>query len=551
MLTVNELSKSFGDQTLFEDVSIQFNQGSRYGIVGANGSGKSTLLRILAGQEESSGGQITMPKRARMGILEQDHFQYENNRIIDVVMMGNRPLWNAMVEKEEVLARAHEHFDADRYADLEDIILQHDGYAMEAHAGEILEGLLIESAVHESPLSVLSGGFKLRVLLAQTLASKPDILLLDEPTNHLDIVSIAWLETFLQEYTGCAIVVSHDHRFLDNVCSHIVDVDYQRALLYTGNYTAFEKAKELERSRKEHEIGKREKEIADQKAFVERFKAKASKARQAQSRIKRIEKIVIEKLPESSRRYPRFRFVPTRQPGRVALEVDGVSKAYGDNEVLNNVSFKVDRGDRLAIIGPNGIGKSTLLKIIMGDETADEGNAEWGYETHPGYFAQDHSDLLKNPMDTIHSALWDHCPQEGTGFVRGKLAEVLFGKDDVEKKIGALSGGEATRLIFAQIGVKNPNVLILDEPTNHLDLEGINALANGLNSYEGTIIFVSHDRWFVSELATRVIEIHTNGIEDFRGSYSEYIARFHDHLDNEAVLERERTEKKNRKKKKK
>jgi len=539
MLTATNLSKTFGAQVLFEDANLQLNPGCRYGIVGANGSGKSTLLRIFTGAVEPSTGSVQIPKKARVGTLTQDQFAYDDVPILHVVMMGNRELWDAMAEKEQLLANAADHFDADRYTELEDIVLQHDGYTLEARAAEILAGLNIPTELHQEPLKVLSGGFKLRALLAQALASDPDLLLLDEPTNHLDILSIAWLEQFLLRFKGCAAVVSHDHRFLDTICTHIVDVDYERVTLYTGNYDAFEAAKAEERDRKEAEITKRQKEIDEHRAFIDRFKAKASKARQAQSKVKRVEKIVIEKLPESSRRYPRFKFKQRRPSGRDVLTVDGVWKSYGDNLVLSDVGFTVQRGDRLAIIGPNGIGKSTLLKILVDRLAADEGEVTWGYETHPGYFAQDHKDLLGDAGSaTLHSWLWDRAPTQPIGFVRGRLAEVLFGSDDVDKKIANLSGGEAARLVFAGLGVDEPNVLVLDEPTNHLDLEGIDALAKALAAYDGTLVFVSHDRWFVSRIATRIIEISEDGVEDFRGTYDEFLLKVaaNDHLDREAVV---------------
>ncbi|HYN42009.1 MAG TPA: ABC-F family ATP-binding cassette domain-containing protein, partial [Thermoanaerobaculia bacterium] len=379
MIAVSDLGKSFGAQSLFEGVSLQFNPGNRYGLVGANGSGKSTLLRILSGEEAASSGIVSIPKKLRLGVLKQDHFRYEGMPIIDVAMMGNLEVWEAMAEKERLL-HADATFESDRYAQLEDIIMRYQGYSLEARAAEILEGLGIPTSVHRDLLSTLSGGFKLRVLLGQVLAADPGALLMDEPTNHLDIVSIRWLEKFLDSYKGLAIVISHDHRFLDNVCTHIADVDYETVMLYTGNFTAFEAAKEAERERKEAEITKREKQIAGHMAFVDRFRAKATKARQAQSKIKMIEKIVIDKLPESSRRYPRFRFRQRRPSGRQALELDGICKAWGDNVVLKDVSLKVERGDRLAIIGPNGIGKSTLLKIAVGDLAPDAGTVTWGYE---------------------------------------------------------------------------------------------------------------------------------------------------------------------------
>ncbi len=546
MISVSNLSKAWGGDTLFDKVSLQLNAGSRYGLVGANGSGKSTFLKILAGEELASDGQINIPKRARLGVLKQDHFQYEATPILEVAMMGRHDVWEALAERERLLSHSDdEEFDTDRYADVEDYILRNDGYALEARAGEILEGLGIPTKVHREPMRVLSGGFKLRVLLAQCLAADPDVLLLDEPTNHLDILTIRWLEKFLVGFPGCAIVISHDHRFLDNVVTHILDVDYETILLYHGNYTDFVEAKAEERDRKESEIEKREAEIAHHKEFVDRFKAKASKARQAKSKMKLMERIVIEKLPQSSRRYPTFRFFQRRPSGRQVLTIEGVSKSYGTNRVLNDVSLTVQRGERLAILGPNGIGKSTLLKIAMGVVPADSGRVEWGYETWPGYFAQDHREAVEASEQTVEAWFWELVPGETISFVRGKLAEVLFQKEEVEKPLRALSGGEAARLVFAKLSVTKPNVLVLDEPTNHLDLEAIEALIEGLEAYDGTLIFVSHDRWFVSKLANRILEISPAGIRDFVGTYDEYVERCgDDHLDAEAVLARARQEKK-------
>jgi ATPase subunit of ABC transporter with duplicated ATPase domains len=541
MISLSNLAKHFGDQTLFEGVSMQFNPGQRYGIVGANGSGKSTLLKILSREESASDGEISTPRRARIGVLRQDHFQFEDTRILDVVMMGNRELWDAMAEKEQILARAEEHFDGERYAELEDLILQGDGYTLEARAGEILEGLGIPTESHTQALSTLSGGFKLRVLLAQVLASEPDVLLLDEPTNHLDILSIRWLEKFLSDFPGTALLVSHDHRFLDNVATVIVDVDYATVKAYPGNYQDFIRAKRDERERREKEIAKRQAKIAEQKAFVERFRAKATKARQAQSKLKSIDRIEVETLPESSRRYPRFRFQQCRPSGRQVLAIKGVAKAYDDQQVLENVSLTVSRGERVAIIGPNGIGKSTLLKICMGEVQADAGEIEWGYETYPGYVAQDHKAQIGAHQQTLENWLWTACPSESAGFVRGHLGAVLFSGDEADKRISALSGGEAARLMFARKSIERPNVLVLDEPTNHLDLEAIEALVEGLRSYDGTLVFVSHDRWFVAELATRVVEIAEAGIQDFPGTYDEYLERCgDDHLDARAVLRKAR-----------
>jgi ATPase subunit of ABC transporter with duplicated ATPase domains len=542
VITATDISKHFGGQTLFEEVNLQLNPGNCYGIVGANGSGKSTLLRILNDVESPSGGTISRQKSARLGVLEQNHFAYEHISIIEVVMQGNKLLWDAMVEKDALLERAHEHFDEARYVQLEDIVACFDGYQHEAKAASILEGLNIPTEKHRQPLSTLSGGYKLRVLLGKALASDPDILFLDEPNNHLDILSIAWLEDFLRKFKGLSVVVSHDHRFLDGCCSHIVDVDYQRATLFPGNYTKFTELKTEDRARKEADIKKRKKEIAELDAFVTRFKAKATKARQANSRVKRMEKMVIEPLPSSSRCFPNFVFNQRRSSGREVLTVKEVSKTYGDDVVLFDVGFKVERGDRLAIIGPNGIGKSTLLKIIMERVDADMGEAEWGYEATPGYFPQDHHEVLNDPKADVTSFLWDALPGEGVGGIYGRLAGVLFDKDDMSKKLDVLSGGEAARLLLARLGAEEPTVLVLDEPTNHLDLEGIQALADGLAAYEGTILFVSHDRWFVERVATRILEITPDGIEDFPGTYAEYLAKTQgeDHLDLKMVAEKER-----------
>ena len=545
MLSINNLGKQHGAQTLFTGATINFSLGARYGIVGANGSGKSTILRVIAGEEEASEGEVNIASRAGVGWLKQDHYAYEDVPIIDVVLMGNRELYQAMTDKAKLLDNADQHFDAERYAELEDIVMKHDGYSQEAVAAEMLEGLNIPEAQHREPLSVLSGGYKLRVLLAQTLANRPDVLLLDEPTNHLDILSIRWLEKFLIKYRGSVLVVSHDRRFLNAIATHIIDVDYERVSVYSGNYDAFEAAKIEHRTRQEAEIKKRNKEIDDHKAFIDRFKAKATKARQANSRAKRMAKIVIEELPQSSRRHPRFKLQQLRPSGRTVLELDGIDKAFDAKPVLNDVTLTIDRGDRLAVIGPNGIGKSTLLKIIVGKLQQDSGSIEWGHEARVGYFGQGHEELHTNPSETVLSWLWNHCSDRPVGFVRGKLAEVLFGRDDVDKKVASLSGGEMTRLVLAKLGIEQPNILVVDEPTNHLDFEGIEALADGLGRYDGTVVFVSHNRWFVDELATRIVEIRPDGLQDYRGSYREYLAHCgDDHLDAEAVVAKARNKRK-------
>ena len=534
VIAISNLSKSFGPQALFEDVTLQLNAGSRYGLVGANGSGKTTFLKILSGTEPASGGEVTFAKHARIGILRQDRFESDEQIILDVAMMGDELVHRALAEQQAHAVDAVP--DPERIAEIDEILRAHDGYTLEARAAQVLMGLGIPEAAIRQPLYTLSGGYKLRVLLAQVLVSRPDAVLLDEPTNHLDILSIRWLERFLSSYRGCAVVISHDQRFLNNIATHILDVDYGTVIEYPGNYQAFHDSKLATRERKEGEIARVEKIIAHKKAFVERFKAKASKARQAQSRLKQLEKIEVETLAASSRRYPKLRFEIARPSGKDVLAIEGISKAYGEKRVLSDVSLTVRRGERVAVIGANGLGKSTLLKIITDNLASDGGRVAWGHEAQVGYFAQDHKEQLTNPNQTALDYLWDICPQEGTSTVRGVLGRLLFSGPDVDKPVAALSGGEATRLIFSRLMVQKPNVLVLDEPSNHLDLESIEALVEALEEYKGTLIFVSHDRWFVDKLATRVIEIRPDGLNDFAGTFREYLERQgDDHLDAEQV----------------
>jgi ATPase subunit of ABC transporter with duplicated ATPase domains len=545
MITIVNLTKHFGAQSLFSNVNLQLNPGSRYGLVGANGSGKTTFLRILTGDEQDEGGSVAFPKNLSMGVLRQDQFLDDEERIIDVTMRGDTRVYAALQEQDRLSHEAHP--DAHRLMELNDIITYGDGYSLESRAREMLLGLGIPDEAVERPLGTLSGGYKLRVLLAQVLIGRPDALFLDEPTNHLDILSIHWLEGFLQGYKGCAVIISHDRHFLDAVVNRILDVDYQTILEYNGNYTKFLEQKVATRERKETENERAERAIAEKKAFVERFRAKATKARQAQSRLKQIEKIEIPDLPKTSRVAPNFRFDQARPSGRDVLSVKGLSKSYGDKRVLENVGFEIRRGERVAIIGANGVGKSTLLKIIADELAHDAGGFEWGHQTSIGYFAQDHRELLSSPKDTPLSFVWRACPAETTNYVRGHLGRMLFSGDDVDKPAAALSGGEAARVIFARLAVLQPNVLVLDEPTNHLDLETIEALTKALQAREGTLLFVSHDRHFVSQLATRIIELRADGMRDFQGTYDEYLEREgDDHLDAAKVIARAKNEKKRR-----
>jgi ATPase subunit of ABC transporter with duplicated ATPase domains len=535
VLSTTGIAKAYGARTLFEGVSLQLNVGSRYGLVGANGSGKTTFLRILAGDEEASAGQVLLTKGARAGVLRQDRFLDDGEIILDLAMRGDEVVSRALAEQRRLAADPHP--DPARIADLEDRIAAHDGYTLEARASAVLEGLGIPVASHRQPLGTLSGGFKLRVLLAQVLVGGADLLLLDEPTNHLDILSIRWLEKFLDAYAGCAIVISHDQRFLDNVTTHTLDVDYRTITLYTGNYSRFEVEKAAIREQKETTNQRALEEIARKRAFVERFGAKNTKATQAQSRLKQIERIEVEELAPSSRRTPVLRFEPARPSGREVLELAGLSKAYGPKRVLNQVSLIVRRGERVAVIGPNGLGKSTLLKIAVDRLAPDAGGVRWGHETRVGYFPQDHREVLTDAGATALDTVWAAYPGQPTTLVRNALGRVLFSGEDVDKRLGTLSGGESARLIFALLAAQRPNVLVLDEPTNHLDIEAIHALVAALREYPGTVLFVSHDRWFVSELATRIVELTPGGPRDFPGSYAEYVEKCgDDHLDADTVV---------------
>jgi ATPase subunit of ABC transporter with duplicated ATPase domains len=528
---------------LFENVSLQLNRGSRYGLVGANGSGKTTFLRVLAGDEEASSGSVTIAKRARVGVLRQDRFLDDDAIILDLVMRGDAIVWNAL-QAQRRMTEPGAAVDAGSLADLEDVVAAHDGYTLEARASEVLEGLAIPTRFHRSVLSTLSGGFKLRVMLAQVLVGGVDVLLLDEPTNHLDILTIRWLERFLAGYAGCAVIISHDQRFLDNVTTHTLDVDYGTLTQYVGSYSKAIIEKTEARERAEIEVERAEDEIARKRAWVERFGAKNTKATQAQSRLKQIEKIEVAELTETSRRTPSFRVTPERPSGKEVLEIAGVSKAYSDKVVLEDVSLVVRRGERVAIIGANGLGKSTLLRIAVERLAPDAGAVKWGHEVRVGYFPQDHREVLSDAEATPLELIERLTPAEGPTFWRSELGRVLFSGDDVGKKVGLLSGGEAARLLFALIAVTKPNVLMLDEPTNHMDLESIHALVSAIKAYAGTVVFVSHDRWFVSELATRVVEVRANGLQDFAGTYAEYLAKLgDDHLDGDAVALRAKAEK--------
>ncbi|WP_375319299.1 ABC-F family ATP-binding cassette domain-containing protein [Candidatus Tisiphia endosymbiont of Oplodontha viridula] len=538
MIITTNLAMSYGAKILFTDVNVHIRNGNRYGLVGANGAGKSTLFKVLIKEEEASIGEVNIVKKARIGCLKQDQFLYENTSIINTVIAGRSELWQALQEKEKILENDQcDEESGYRLGELEQIIADNDGYISEIFAIELLLGLGIQEKYHYQPLSVLSGGYKLRVLLAQSLFNNPDILLLDEPTNHLDIVSIYWLENYLkQKFRGALVFISHDLAFLNNISTHILDIDYGTIKTYTGNYDVFVRDKQLIADQKLKDLTNIEKKIATMQVFVDKFRASASRAKQSASREKQIEKMELPDIQKSSRISPYFNFKQKRPSGKLVLQVKGVSKNYENKKILNNVSFTVTRGEKIVIIGPNGIGKSTLLKILLGKISSDLGSYEWGYETQISYFAQDHHELLNENINVI-DWLSNQIPTENDNTLRSILGQLLFRKDEVTKNILNLSGGEGARLLLAKIILEEGNILVLDEPTNHLDIESKHMLKNALINYPGTLILVTHDRDFASSIATRIIALSHQTITDFKGKYQEYLAKYsNDYLDSNWVL---------------
>ncbi len=530
MITVNNLSMRYGKKILYALAKFQLTPGNHYGLIGANGSGKSTLLKILLGELVPEAGEVSIPPLLTVGTLQQDQFAYDTVSIVDVVLMGNKKLWSALKGKEELFK--HEHFTDAQCHELEEIehaLHEHSGYSAESDAAALLEGLGLPAAIHRNPMSTLSGGYRLRVLLAQTLFSKPDALFLDEPTNHLDLPSIKWLEETLQKFPGILLISSHDRTFINKVCNHILDVDHQTIKLYKGNFDAYEEIKAEELACRAQSLEKQEQKKEALQGFVDRFRAKASKARQAQSKMRIIEKLEEEMTSQnmrpSSRQFPHIDFRQCRPSGAIALKVNGLHKAFGEKQVLRNITFEVERGDKIAFVGANGIGKSTLLEILTGNLNADQGIFEWGHATFPVYFPQNHSKLLGGDITVLEWMESLSSTQTQEQLLRDVLAKVLFHGDDVKKKLKVLSGGEAARLLLAKMILLDNNILLFDEPTNHLDMESTEALMEALQSYHGTVLFVSHNRYFIEGIANRIIEMTPQGIRDFRGSYAEFVEK--------------------------
>lgn len=527
MLDVRSLSMQFGPKSLFQNVDLILLPTHRYGVVGANGTGKSTFLKLLSGEEQASNGSVEKAKNLKVGILKQDHFRYEEDRLIDVVLKGNALLWDALIEKDQLYTK--EEFteeDGYRLSELEEVVMNQGGYEAESVAKNLLLGLGIAEKFHHGPLSALSGGYKLRVLLAQVLYQQPDIMLLDEPTNHLDIVSIAWLEEFLKTtFKGLLIFISHDRSFLNNVSTHILDIDYDTVLDYPGNYDKFCFAKEERLRLKQSELKNQEKKIEALQSFVDRFGAKASKAGQAASRQKMIDKIELVEIKESNIFKPYFNFHQKRPSGKSVVKVEQMHKRFDERILLKDVSFTIQRNDKCAIVGPNGIGKSTLLKILLNEVLADQGLFEWSDTVSVGYFAQDYRTQLV-PEQTVWQWMEDHLAASSQE-IRKTLGQVLFRGSDVDKKIAMLSGGESARLIMAKLILEKHNVLIFDEPTNHLDLESIDALIEAIQVFPGAVLFVSHNRHFIDSISTRVLVLTEQyGVQNYLGNYSDYLEQF-------------------------
>ncbi len=543
MIAVTQLSMRYGPKILFKNTDIQFNSGNHYGLVGANGSGKSTFLKILSEDLYPESGQVSISPQLQLGTLKQDHFLHENEIILDIVLQGRKKLWAALKQQEALLKlESFTEVECETLTSLEKTIQDQNGYSADSEAAKLLEGLGIRVNFHKQPLSVLSGGYKLRVLLAQVLFGHPDILLLDEPTNHLDLFSIKWLESYLKNFPGTLLVTSHDRDFLNGVSDHIVDFDYGSIRIYKGNYDTFLHLKEQDRELKELSFAKQDKKRKDLQEFVERFRAKATKARQAQSRARMAEKIEAEMdqvdFTPSSRGNPNIFFEPLRATGIIALKAKEISKTYGEKKILENVSFELERGERLAIVGPNGIGKSTLLEILTKNVQANTGQFEWGFAARLAYFPQDYAREFSGNLSLLDwLGQFDRdLPQEK---LREILARVLFSGNTVDQSVHTLSGGESARLILAKLMLQKPNILILDEPTNHLDMEAIDELTLALQKFDGTVLLVSHNRYFVSHIATRILDINFQGVKDYRCTFDEYLQKQeNDYLSSQNALSR-------------
>ncbi len=524
MISANNVTLRLGKRALFEDVNIKFTEGNCYGLIGANGAGKSTFLKILSGELEPTNGEVIMNDGERLSVLQQDHFKYDEYMVLDTVIMGNKRLYDIMKEKDAIYAK--EDFsdeDGIRASELEAEFAEMDGWNAESDAATLLNGLGVDTDIHYKMMSELDGNLKVKVLLAQALFGNPDVLLLDEPTNHLDLDAIAWLEEFLINFENTVIVVSHDRYFLNKVCTHIADIDYAKIQLYAGNYDFWYESSQLMIKQMKEANKKKEEKIKELQEFIQRFSANASKSKQATSRKRALEKIQLDEIRPSSRKYPYIDFRPKREIGNEVLTVSNISKTIDGVKVLDNISFTVGHDDKIAFVGPNTIATTTLFRILAGEEEPDEGSYKWGVTTSQGYFPKDNTKEFDNDL-VIADWLAQYSDDKDATYVRGFLGRMLFAGEDGVKKVKVLSGGEKVRCLLSKLMIMGSNVLILDEPTNHLDMESITALNNGLIKFPGVCLFACQDYQFVQTTANRIMELTNTGLIDKQTTYDEYLA---------------------------
>lgn len=524
VLSTNNITMQFGSKPLFENISVKFGNGNRYGLIGANGSGKSTFMKIIGGDLVPTSGNVALYPHERLGKLRQDQFAFESFTVLDTVIMGHTELWEIKQERDRIYSLPEmSEEDGFKVADLETQYAEMDGYSAESRAGELLLGVGIPIEQHYGLMSEIAPGWKLRVLLAQALFSNPDILLLDEPTNNLDIDTIRWLEDTLNERESTMIIISHDRHFLNMVCTHMADLDYGELRIYPGNYDDYMTASTQARERLLADNAKKKAQISELQSFVSRFSANASKSKQATSRARQIEKIKLEEVKASSRQNPFIRFEQDKKLFRNALVVENLTKGFDNGPLFNNLNLMVEVGEKVAILGTNGIGKTTLIKTLMGELTPEQGEIKWSENANIGYYAQDHEYEFDEELTVFDwMSQWKQ-PTDDEQAVRSVLGRLLFSQDDIKKKVKVLSGGEKGRMLFGKLMMQKPNIIVMDEPTNHLDMESIESLNMALELYQGTLFFVSHDREFVSSLATRIVEITPEKVIDYTGNYEDYL----------------------------
>ncbi|MNW25122.1 putative ABC transporter ATP-binding protein YheS [compost metagenome] len=524
MISTSGVTLRYGKRPLFEDVNIKFTPGNCYGLIGANGAGKSTFLKILSGEIEANSGEVHMTPGERLAVLKQNHYEYDEFPVLETVIMGHTRLYDIMKEKDALYAKAEfSEEDGLRAGELEGEFAELNGWDAEPDAAALLIGLGIPRDLHDKQMSELSGNEKVRVLLAQALFGRPNNLLLDEPTNHLDLESIQWLENFLMDYEGTVIVVSHDRHFLNKVCTHIADIDFGKIQMYVGNYDFWYESSQLALTLARDANKKKEEKIKELQAFIQRFSANASKSKQATSRKKQLDKITLDDIRPSNRKYPFINFKPEREAGKQLLTVDRLSKTIEGEQVLNEFSIVVNKGDKIAFVGPNGLPKTTLFEVLMGEKEADAGEYTWGVTTSQAYFPKDNSQYFDEVQLNLVEWLRQYSKDQDETFLRGFLGRMLFSGEEALKKASVLSGGEKVRCMLAKMMLNGANVLIMEEPTNHLDLESITALNNGLIDFDGTLLFTSHDHQFIQTIANRIVEITPNGVIDRVMTYDEYL----------------------------